>query len=116
MPYKDPEKRKEYSKKYNKSWYQNNRQKRLEQIRKRKKSIRKQLNEYKIENKCFKCREDHPAALDFHHIEDKNFLVSKMIGDGYSINSIMNEVKKCMLLCANCHRLEHYGQTQSSSI
>ena len=46
-------------------------------------------------NKC-------PASLDFHHInpEEKEFGVS---GNNYSKSRIDNEIKKCILVCKNCH-------------
>jgi len=39
MPYKDPQKRKDYSKAYNKEWYEKTKKKRLKQIYARKKKI-----------------------------------------------------------------------------
>jgi hypothetical protein len=110
MPFKDIEKRRKYHSEYNKEWYIKNKKSRIKRIRERKREIREELKRYKHENKCEVCREDHPSALDFHHVGDKSHLVSVMIGDGYSIESIMKEVAKCKLLCANCHRLEHYNK------
>jgi len=109
MPFKDPEIRKKYNKKYRKMWYEKNKENRKKQIKSRKISIKDHLKKYKEENKCEVCLEDHYSALDFHHVGTKKYLVSKMANDGYSINSIMKEVEKCKLLCANCHRIEHYG-------
>ena len=80
----------------------------MKRIKERKKEIKEELRKYKREKKCEACREDHPSALDFHHIGNKSHLVSVMANSGYSIKSIMKEVAKCKLLCANCHRLEHY--------
>lgn len=34
--------------------------------------------------------------------------VGKMVAFGYSRDRIENEIKKRLLLCANCHRKEHY--------
>lgn len=34
--------------------------------------------------------------------------VSKMVTYGFSLEEIEEEVKKCDVLCANCHRKEHY--------
>ena len=58
--------------------------------------------------KCSKCQGIFdPCVYDFHHINPKekeftigeNMLVSK--------ERFLNEVSKCILLCANCHRMEH---------
>lgn len=50
-------------------------------------------------NKCI-------DALDFHHLKDKKFNISK---DGHtrSWEKTKEELDKCILLCANCHREEH---------
>ena len=34
--------------------------------------------------------------------------ISKMVADGYSIEKILKELKKCEVLCANCHRKVHF--------
>ena len=113
MPFKDPETKKKYMKSYNEGWYAQNREVRIAQIRQRKRRIRESLNEYKRSRGCQRCDENHPHALDFHHTGQKTHLVSHMISDGFGIESIMEEVNKCILLCANCHRLEHYAEAQS---
>ena len=45
-------------------------------------------------------------ALDFHHVGDKEHTISKMYLN-QPLSKILQEVKKCMLLCANCHREHH---------
>ena len=32
-----------------------------------------------------------------------------MASHGYSKKKIIKEIEKCDTLCANCHRIEHYG-------
>ena len=60
--------------------------------------------------KCEMCGENHPACLDFHHKDkkDKSFNVAIMASSGYSIEKIKEEIAKCIVLCSNCHRKEHY--------
>jgi hypothetical protein len=45
----------------------------------------------------------HPAALQFHHTspEHKSFTIRN--GDTRSLERMRAEVRKCILLCANCH-------------
>ena len=61
--------------------------------------------------KCQICEFDLFAdALEFHHEDStqKDYgLASK--GTCHDIESDLNEVKKCFLLCANCHRGVHNG-------
>lgn len=59
------------------------------------------------ELRCTRCGEQRPAALDFHHQDEKTGGVSKMVNDGYSKARIREEIDRCLVLCANCHREEH---------
>lgn len=82
-------------------------------LNRNKRNTKKNINwyiDYKSKLKCVKCGEDHPACLDFHHKNpnEKDFNISINIGSTYSINKILNEIEKCDVLCANCHRKLHY--------
>ena len=72
------------------------------------KERRKLIDAIKLEQGCLLCGYNkHPVALDFDHINpiEKSFT----IGTKYSSVSeelLLNEIKKCRVLCANCHRVE----------
>ncbi len=56
---------------------------------------------------CAKCGfKEHTCALDFHHKnpDEKDFPIDA----GYSMKKILAEIAKCIVLCANCHRIEHF--------
>ena len=108
MPLKDPIAKKEYHKEYHKKWYIKNKEKRCEQIKNREKLIRKMFQEYKSKLSCCKCEENESVALDFHHVGEKTDILSVMVHDGFSWERIQEEIKKCIVLCSNCHRIEHY--------
>jgi len=68
--------------------------------------------EYKNTNCCSKCGYSKlNRVLDFHHIDPntKDISVSKYRGSSKILtNEIKHELDKCIILCANCHREEHY--------
>jgi len=60
--------------------------------------------------KCNKCSKNDPSILELHHSNksQKEESFSDMIRKGsYSNNSIKKEIKKCILLCRNCHQETH---------
>jgi hypothetical protein len=105
MPYKDLKKRRAYRR----EWYAKNKKSEKAHILRRKKEIRTWFEKYKSKLKCSKCYEDHIATLDFHHnMGKKEMNITKLVYEGYSIKRIKKEIEKCIILCANCHRKEHY--------
>ena len=74
----------------------------------KRKLIKLQLIE-KLGGKCKICNGVfHHAAFDFHHTRDKIEGISSMLLNR-SEKEIFKEVEKCILLCANCHRIHHAG-------
>jgi hypothetical protein len=74
----------------------------------KRKQIKLKLIE-KMGGKCAMCNGVfHQAAFDFHHIKDKIRDVSSMLLN-CSEKEIFEEAEKCILLCANCHRIHHAG-------
>ena len=76
-------------------------------IRIRNKQKRDEIGAIKLERGCAICGyRESPFALDFHHKngkDDKEFVVSKLWKYPWSL--ILEEVQKCDVLCANCHRV-----------
>lgn len=54
--------------------------------------------------------------LVFHHVKDKLHDISRMIATHQSWEKVMEEVDKCVLLCANCHGEVHGGMTECPTI
>lgn len=85
-------------------------------VAKRRKAIKNKAIEF-LGDKCMLCGYCRSqAALDFHHIDEK----SKSFGlsqDGLtrSWEKTKKELKKCILVCANCHREIHVGLLQLSA-
>lgn len=54
---------------------------------------------------CTDCGESDPIVLEFDHVRGEKYLcVSKMVADGYALARIEDEIAKCDIVCANCHR------------
>lgn len=98
---------KDCSRKYVQTHYINNREYYLLKARKRNNKIRKQVRDY-IANylnahSCVDCGESDPDVLEFDHVKEKNFLVSR-IGRDKSVDAVIKEIENCVVRCANCHR------------
>ena len=107
MPYKDPEVRKAKHKVYSAIHYQKNKARVQAKTKKTRKQKKQEWLEFKRGLSCTKCGFSHPAVIDFHHVGPKKYSVNKLIGNG-KFNLAYEEIKQCIALCANCHRIHHY--------
>lgn len=62
-------------------------------------------------NGCYYCKESDPCCIDFHHKDPskKLFHISSGRRNGRTLTDLINEIKKCVCLCSNCHRKLHGG-------
>lgn len=84
----------------------------IEKNRKRREQGYDWINKYKSKLSCIECGESNIACLDFHHIDptQKTRTVSQMVNRGCSEKRLLEEIDKCIVLCANCHRKLHCGK------
>ena len=102
MPYKDPQKRKEYARK----WHSEHKLPKAKQTSFNK---RKAMVEEAKNHPCAICKKEFPpCAMDLHHIDPSTKAegVSGMMRIG-SYQKLQEEIDKCVPLCAICHRLLH---------
>lgn len=68
-----------------------------------------EMVEYKG-SKCIDCEleNEHPSVYEFHHLDPtrKDYVWTKL--RLRPIKVIKEELDKCVLLCANCHRKRHW--------
>lgn len=65
--------------------------------------------------KCTICGYDKTiAALDYHHIDpkSKDSMLCIAMRNGYAWSKIVEEARKCTMVCCRCHREIHAGITQ----
>lgn len=92
-----------------KNWYQENKQKHKATVRKNNDRYRKKLHQviidYLLIHPCASCGEDDIVVLQFHHRRRSRKImeISKMITALRSVDELKAEIKKCDVLCANCH-------------
>jgi hypothetical protein len=85
----------------------------LESQRRQKNKIRarnRALLQEMFGRRCAHCHQAYPfSVFDYHHIDptQKKKAISRMIPYA-SAERLREEAKKCIMLCANCHRLHHH--------
>lgn len=77
---------------------------------------RQWVEEFKSIVGCSQCGEKHPACLDFHHNDEsaKTISIAEAIQNGWNIERIADEMLKCSILCANCHRKHHWAERRAN--
>lgn len=108
MPIKDPDKRREYNRKY----YQTvDRHKQKQRVKVRRNRLYAEFNAWKSTKSCMHCGESDPICLEFHHIDPRTKDVdpADMIPNkGWPIDRIIRYLETtCIALCSNCHKKVH---------
>ena len=66
---------------------------------------RRFVYDYLLTHPCVDCSEKDPIVLEFDHItNNKSYDISKMINNRWSPQKVLEEINKCQVRCANCHR------------
>lgn len=89
-----------------KEHYQSNDQYYRDKNQQRRIAIVQFLYDYLLQHPCVDCGETEPACLDFDHRDgvEKSFGLALARKHMYSIERLMEEIAKCDVKCANCHR------------
>lgn len=88
--------------------YKKHHARRLEETKKSNLRCRKELLDklwaYLLEHSCVDCPENDPVVLEFDHIGEKTKTVSQLIKRRCSWETLLLEIEKCEVRCANCHK------------
>ena len=84
----------------------------VEAVQKRRFKV-KQMAVDLFSGKCEDCKTSYPnCVFEFHHLDpnEKDFSISHK---GYTLSweRVKAELAKCVMLCANCHRIRHKDST-----
>jgi hypothetical protein len=102
---------------YFKQYYQDNATSMIEHARKRQGQTRDFVEQLKVGLSCKRCGIDDWRVLDFHYPDrqTKEFSIAKATRRGYNRERILQEIAKCEVLCANCHRILHWEESHGGS-
>lgn len=87
-------------------WFKNNKKWLKNWKEQRNQKIADYIDNILLSSKCKYCGESDIRCLEFHHRnpKKKKFKISEATGRGLSLKTIVKEIKKCDILCANCHK------------
>ena len=75
------------------------------------------VSNYLNNHPCVDCGNNNPIVLDFDHVRGTKVAdVKLMVHNGCSVEMIQDEINKCEVRCANCHRIITHERRQHSSI
>ncbi len=110
MAYKNTEDRKIYVNNHYQKYKEYYKKKAAEWTKIYNKRNKKFVNRIKSIFGCQKCAyKKCLSALEFHHLDGdkKDKAIGNLINSGSSLKRLKKELRKCILLCSNCHREEH---------
>ena len=113
MAYKSVEDRKAASKRH----YEAHKQRYLDRNHRYRREIKDYVHGLKEASPCVDCGINYPYyVMDFDHLEDKVGAISYLSATG-RIGALKKEIKKCEIVCANCHRIRtHIRRLQDKAI
>ena len=105
MPYSNPEQQKLAQK----EWYEKNKSLTAQRAKEARKRTKEWYNNIMEQQSCQRCGENDRVVLEWHHIDP----TKKDMGVAYMLSrrgkkTILEEIEKCICLCANCHRRLHH--------
>jgi hypothetical protein len=111
VPHKDPIARREYNKGRWGRMTNKQRRKNYDTRLQRMYAQRSAIATIKIESGCIDCGyNQNPIALDFDHTGKKLFNINTARASR-SFTVLLDEIDKCEIRCANCHRIKTEERT-----
>lgn len=101
---------------YHREWYQRSRAAILKRSRRNRRRLKRHRGatrikfwQYLLAHPCVDCGEADIRVLDLDHLRDKKAEVGALVRAGASWARVLEEIEKCEVRCANCHRRRTSG-------
>lgn len=107
---------------YHRVYYAKNKDKYIAKNRLNKKRQRERLRKILWSFKQTPCQDCggvfHPWVMELDHREntEKIEAVSNLVGRGCTDQKLLVEIKKCDVVCANCHRMRTYYRMKAKNV
>jgi len=90
-------------------WYHNNKEWHIQNVTEHRPADRERAQKFALEylstHPCVDCGETDPLVLEFDHVRgEKRGHRATLIRNGATIAKLQEEIDKCEISCANCHR------------
>lgn len=99
------------------AYYAANREKHKKEATERNARQQAKYMKWKQTLSCQSCSEDYGPCMAFHHVDPalKEFEISTGLGR-YGVNKLLDEIRKCVVVCSNCHIKIHNGHIECPEI
>lgn len=98
---------------YTRKHYQDNKQYYVDKARRNNDKVRDLVQKMK-EVPCKDCGKSYPYyAMDFDHLSDKKFNISEVM-HRKGLSTLLEEIAKCDVICAICHRTRTHLRAQAA--
>lgn len=70
-----------------------------------KQKVRSFISRVKRRSHCLDCGNNNPIVLEFDHLSNKEADIATASTRGWSIERVKLEIRKCDIVCGNCHKI-----------
>jgi len=104
-----------------KKYYKENKEKHLDTVIHRREKAKNISKDYLLElfknSECKDCGNKDIRVMEFDHISNnKRRDISQLVSGGWSLEVIKEEIKKCEIVCCNCHRIRTFTRKKNYRI
>lgn len=104
---------KDCHKQYTKAHYEKNKKYYLNKAKKNTARYAKEITKLKAQP-CTDCKQSYPYyVMDFDHVTGEKFANVSSLQAAGQLKKAKEEIGKCELVCANCHRIRTYKRAHS---